>query len=148
MSSWALDMHSLCAMRDSYLKRCTSTRRGQKFFWINISRPTKIEAFLANWLRRKKGQIGDLDPWSVSLSSQHYWVTPETCDLWDIRGTRRHYYLPANLPIWSVWWGNMSWPIWYLFFFYNFNHFWQILQLLISITIMTIMTIWAKWWKL
>ena len=40
-----------------------------------------------------------LGPWvghhQQSESSQHYRVTLETCDLWDI---------------WSGWWGDMTWP--------------------------------------
>ena len=48
------------------------------------------------FLAVRNSSIGDLVPWSVCPleSSQHYRVTPETCDLWDI---------------WSEWWGDMTW---------------------------------------
>ena len=70
----------------------------QRFRWHEV--PESIFGSVVPFLADQNRSIGDLVPWSVRLLplsefSQHYRVTPETFDLWDI---------------WSEWGGDMTWP--------------------------------------
>ena len=83
---WALDEHSLCTMRDSYLNSCSFniSHRCQNFICIKMLRPNKSESLLVNSLRpktnkRQKYKKTKLIPWKCSVMQKKnvsiFWIS-------------------------------------------------------------------------